>query len=76
MKTPPFDFTIPRYWEPEEALAVYELLHELADLIWSQYETPLLELLAQRALSPRLLRLRARDTEPIDRFDPGDPIPF
>lgn len=28
---------IPAYWTPEQALAVFELLEDLRDLIWSHY---------------------------------------
>jgi hypothetical protein len=75
MKTPPFDLTIPRYWEPQEALAVYELLHELADLIWAQYEMPLLELLAEQRCVHQCT-VKPQDDAQRDRFDPGDAIPF
>jgi hypothetical protein len=74
MKTPPFDLA-PRDWEPEEALAVYELLHELADLIWTKYEMPLLELLAEQR-RVRRCTVKPRDGAQLDLFDPGDPIPF
>jgi hypothetical protein len=36
---------LPDDWTPEQALSVYELLHELAEAIWEHYETPLIELL-------------------------------
>ena len=75
MKTPPFDLTIPRYWEPHEALAVYELLHELADLIWARYEMPLLALLAEQRRIRRYT-LKPRDGAQLDLFDPGEPMPF
>ncbi len=31
MNRPQFELTTPQYWEPEEALAVWELLTELTD---------------------------------------------
>jgi len=74
MKTPPFDLTIPRYWEPQEALAVYELLQELAELIWAQYEIPLRELLAEQCAVSRCAQ--PRDGAQQDLFDPGEAIPF
>jgi hypothetical protein len=51
---------LPDDWTPEQALSVYELLHELAEAIWERYETPLINLLTakpeQRAPSqPNLL---------------------
>jgi hypothetical protein len=75
MKTPPFDLAIPRYWEPPEALAVYELLEELTELIWSQYEIPLLELLAEQRCI-RQCAAKLRDGAQLDLFDPGESIPF
>jgi len=74
MKTPPFDLSIPRYWEPEEALAVYELLQDLADLIWAQYEIPLRELLAEQRAVSRCAQ--PKDGAQLDLFDPGEAIPF
>jgi len=32
-------------YSPEQALAVWQLLHELSELIWAHYQLPLLELL-------------------------------
>lgn len=54
---------------------MYELLHELADLIWSQYEIPLLELLAEQRCI-RQCAVKLRDDTQLDLFDPGEPIPF
>lgn len=34
-------------WSPEQALAVWQLLHELSELIWARYELALLELLRE-----------------------------
>ena len=31
-----FTLRLPDYWTPEEALAVYELLNDLADAIWNR----------------------------------------
>jgi hypothetical protein len=36
-------FEIPDYWTPEQALAVYELLDELRELIQSRYETQIMD---------------------------------
>jgi hypothetical protein len=40
-----FMMHLPDDWTPQQALSVYELLHELAEAIWERYETPLIELL-------------------------------
>jgi len=60
---------IPDYWTPEQALAVWELLNELADRIWARYETQLVELIRAD------LEHEVQDNQP-DLFDPDDPIPF
>ena len=31
------EFSIPAYWTPEQALAVFELVNDLRDVIWSHY---------------------------------------
>jgi hypothetical protein len=36
-------FQIPAYWTPEQAFAVYELLSELRERIWSHYELQLVD---------------------------------
>ena len=38
----PLTVQVPDDWTPEQALAVYDLLHELAEAIWDRYEIPLL----------------------------------
>ena len=63
-----FTLRLPDYWTPAEALAVYELLNELAEAIWNRYEIPLIELLA-----PDLDR--GNGAQP-DLFDFDDPLPF
>ena len=40
-----FTLQLPDHWTPEQALAVYEFLTELADALWNRYEIPLIELL-------------------------------
>jgi len=43
--TPPWaiSFALPAYWTPEQAFAVYELLSELRERIWSHYELQLID---------------------------------
>jgi hypothetical protein len=74
MNTPPIELKIPHYWEPHEALAVFELLHELTDLIWAQYEIPLLELLAEQQDSHHGSKLI--EGKQLDLFDPDDSMQF
>ena len=64
----PFTFRIPDYWTPAEALAVYELLNELADVIWNHYQVALMEQL-------RNDRDDGNTSQP-DLFDFDDPLPF
>ena len=45
-------FAVPAYWTPEQALAVFELLDDLRELIWRHYETQLIDELRD-ARSPR-----------------------
>ena len=61
-----FALQLPDHWTPEQALAVYEFLTELADAIWNRYEIPLIELLTPE--------LEHNPPEPDSDFD--DPIPF
>ena len=70
MSTPSalFRFSLPDYWTPAEALAVYEFLNELAETIWNRYEVVLLEQLRSEHHSG--------DTAQPDLFDLDDPIPF
>ncbi len=60
---------IPDYWTPEQALAVWELLNEIADRIWTRYETQLVELIRAD------LEHEDQGNQP-DLFDPDDSIPF
>jgi hypothetical protein len=66
-----YTFEIPDYWSPEQALAVWELLNEIADRIWQRYEGPMVELIRTD--------LQHEDDEnryQPDLFDPDDTIPF
>ncbi len=68
---PPIDlktFHIPKHWSPEQALAVFEFLEELASLVWDQYQHPLIQLL-QPELEPE-------PSNQLDLFDFNDDIPF
>ena len=62
-----FSVQLPDDWTPQQALAVYELLNELAETVWRRYELPLRELL--RPDTPD-------DSAQPDLFDFDDPVPF
>lgn len=59
---------IPQHWSPEQALAVWECLENLAWLIWDRYQVQLIDLI-QPNLDPD-------DTAQPDPLDPDDDIPF
>ena len=63
-----FTLQLPDHWTPEQALAVYEFLTELADALWNRYEIPLIDLLTPE--------LEQNDPPEPDLFDFDDPIPF
>ena len=64
----PFTLEIPDYWTPEQALAVFEMLNELTDTLWSRYSKAIIELLADE--------LCQGDTSQLDLFDFDDSITF
>jgi hypothetical protein len=63
-----FTLQLPDYWTAEQALAVYDLLNDLAEAIWNRYEIPLVELLAPD--------LNTGNASQPDLFDCDDPLPF
>jgi hypothetical protein len=57
---------IPTYWTPEQAIAVFELVDDLREKLWSIYQTSLQDLTRQQRQSP-----------PVDHIDIGDDdLPF
>ncbi|RUW67044.1 hypothetical protein [Mesorhizobium sp. M2A.F.Ca.ET.067.02.1.1] len=46
------DFLINPEWTPEQALAVFEFLNDLADSIWSHYCVKLQELIQEQQRTP------------------------
>lgn len=69
MKTPnrvSIDLCIPTYWTAEQALAVFDLVDSLREIIWDHYQGKILEIVPE----DRGRRVRRRF-----RLDPGD-IPF
>ncbi|MGR9088814.1 MAG: hypothetical protein ACU841_17345 [Gammaproteobacteria bacterium] len=70
-ESPPIDlqsFHIPQHWSPQQALAIFEFLEQLASLVWDQYQEPLI-LLLQPELDPG-------PSNQLDLFDFNDDIPF
>ena len=63
-----FTLQLPDHWTPEQALAVYELLNDLAESVWSRYEIPILELIVPE--------LYEHDTSQLDLFELDDQISF
>jgi hypothetical protein len=57
---------IPAYWTPEEALAVFELVDDLRERIWSIYQTDLQDLMRQQRQSGSI--------DPVDIDE--DDLPF
>lgn len=57
---------IPTYWTPEQAIAIFELVDDLRETIWSIYQTNLQDLTRQQRQSPAI--------EPIE-ID-NDDLPF
>jgi hypothetical protein len=55
---------IPAYWTPEQAIAVFELIDDLRERIWSFYQADLQELTRQQ-----------RQPEPVDPIEIDD-LPF
>ena len=63
----PLPFPLPEDLSPPVALALFELLQDLSDALWQQYETDLLDLIiAERNQVPASQRA----------FDFNDEIPF
>ena len=50
----PINVEIPATWTPEQALAVFELLDEIRDKIWSRYGAQLQDLLQEQQPSSGL----------------------
>ncbi len=59
---------LPDHWTPEQALAAYEMLNELAASIWDSYQPQLLELI--------VAEIEQDEASQLDLFDFDDPIPF
>ena len=55
---------IPTYWTPEQAIAVFELVDDLRETIWSIYQTNLQDLTRQQRQSPAIDRIEIDDNDP------------
>jgi hypothetical protein len=56
---------IPTYWTPEQAIAVFELIDDLREQIWSIYQTDLQQMIRQQ-----------RQVAPLDPLEIDDDLPF
>jgi hypothetical protein len=54
---------IPTYWTPEQAIAVFELVDDLRETIWSIYQTNLQDLTRQQRQSPAIDRSEIDDDD-------------
>ncbi len=59
---------IPDDWSPQQALAVYEFLNDVAELIWNRYDTQIIELIRPD--------LDEYDPPHLDLSDSDGDIPF
>ena len=63
--------TIPDYWTPEQALAVYELLSDLSNIVWDAYREALMRC-CQQTMGELPSEADLDNTDP----DFNDEIPF
>ena len=54
---------LPTYWTPEQAIAVFELVDDLRETIWSIYQTNLQDLTRQQRQSPAIDRIEIDDDD-------------
>jgi len=60
---------IPQHWKPREAIAYFEFLHHLLDVIWETYDDQIVAILiADHVPQP--------PHPDYDELDAGDEIPF
>ena len=50
----PITVEVPVTWTPEQALAVFELLYELREKIWTRYGSHMQELIAEQQQYPEI----------------------
>lgn len=56
--------TIPTYWTPEQALAVYELLDDLREEIWAIYNVRLQNEIRHQRQPEKRRPQKAKSTDP------------
>jgi hypothetical protein len=56
-------FGIPTYWSPEAALAIFELIDEMRDIILAVYRTNIQDAAQQQCQSPTIDRVVIPDDE-------------
>jgi hypothetical protein len=72
-------YIVPTHWSPEQALAVYEHLQRLSELVWAHYHRVIIDLVGPTEVLPPSLppvhpqQLDLFDSDPLD-FD--DNLPF
>jgi hypothetical protein len=54
---------IPTYWTPEQAIAVYEIVDDLRERIWSIYQTNLQDLMRQQRQSTQIDPIKIDDDD-------------
>jgi len=57
-------FTVPAYWTPEQALAVYELLDDLRQEVWAIYNVRLQDDIRNQRQPEIHRRRKAKSTDP------------
>lgn len=60
------EFSIPAYWTPAEALVVFDLVNDLRNKIWDQYQSKIFDLLPEHY---------GCETQKVQQVNPDD-IPF
>ncbi len=66
---------IPQYWSAEQALAVYEFLQQLTDLVWERYQLPIDDLIGPLH-EPQDHPPPPLDPAQSDLFDSDSDLPF
>jgi len=59
---------LPQHWSPEQALAVWALLDDIAHHIWLRYQLQIIQQWREET--------ETHHCDQLDLFDPDDPIPF
>ena len=57
-------FTVPTYWTPEQALAVYEILDDLREQVWAIYNVRLQDEIRHQRQPSKLRPKKIKSTNP------------